>query len=120
MGATFVFATANITQPKEYWQNYLGEMDDGQMQSFIDYSDEMFDWENALDPFSAQDVAERVSEAIEVAYDDFRRDVGYWQEGDTLYALTGGLSWGDEPTDAMRELMIFNYLQVWAEDQVKV
>jgi len=85
------------------------------MQSFIDYSDEMFDWEDALDPFSAQDVAERVSEAIEVAYDDFRRDVGYWQEGDTLYALSGGLSWGDEPTDAMRDLMIFNYLQVWAK-----
>ena len=58
------------------------------MQSFIDYSDEMFNWEESA--------------------------FGYWQEGDTLYALSGGLSWGDDPTDAMRHLMIFNYLQVWA------
>ena len=86
MGASFVFATANITQPKEYWQNYLGEMDDGQMQSFIDYSDEMFNWEDALDPFSAQDVAERVSEAIEVAYDDFRSRCRR-QRAHTLYLL---------------------------------
>lgn len=124
MGAAFVFATANISQPKTYWQNYLGEMDDGQMQSFIDYSDDMIFWEDELDlePSSSefiQRVAERISEAIEVAYSD-SRDIGFWEEGGNKYAITGGPSWGADPTEAMQELLLFDYLQTWAEDQAKV
>ena len=41
---------------------------------------------------------------------NYRRDVGWLYLNDRFYLLTGGMSWGDEPTDAFTE---FEYLQ-WA------
>jgi hypothetical protein len=45
----------------------------------------------------------------------YRRDVGWLILNGAKYMLTGGMSWGDEPTDSFRD---FEYLQ-WAWDELE-
>ena len=121
MGADFVFAVANITKPKDYWLDYLGEMDDGQMESFITESDGFLYWSDNYDdlnlnsPDFFQAVAERVSNAIETAYGDSRELGTFRDNSGELWAITGGMSWGDDPTDAFDAVRIFDIFQYWDE-----
>ena len=124
MSAEFVFAVANVTKPKDYWLDYISHMDDGHMASFIDETDDQFDWSDRIDhpvsdPYSHdfyQKVAEAIVEAVNVAYDYYyNRELG-WRtyKGETL-VITGGMTWGDEPTDAFDAVRIFDALQYWDE-----
>ena len=55
--------------------------------------------------------------------DDFfeclnNRDMGYFEhKGDTIY-LSGGMSWGDNPTDSITTIQKFNYLPEVATDSI--
>ena len=122
MGADFVFAMAEVTQPKDYWLDYISHMDDSHMESFIATTDELFYWSDRFDdmnPYSPefyQAVAEAVSRAVEVCYDyEYNRELGWWTRDDRSFIVTGGTTYGDAPTDAMSSVEVFEALQHWDE-----
>ena len=125
MGADFIYAVANITETKEHWQTILGELHDGKMEAYINESETLMYWSNDYDhldmdsPEFFQAVAERVSDAIETAYGDSRELGTFRDNSEEVWAITGGMSWGDEPTDTFHELRIVDSFQTWYEAEGK-
>ena len=68
-----------------------------------------FEWEEEdFTPELAEKMRKRIADAVDVVYGD-RRDTAWLKiDGDRTFAFTGGMSWGDEPTDAMEDFRIFN------------
>jgi len=126
MGAEFIYAVANITETKEHWHTILGELHDGKMEAYINETDTLMYWtenyehmvfDNESEFFQA--VAERVSDAIETAYGD-SRELGTFRDNyDEVWAVTGGMSWGDDPTDIFHDLRILDSFQTWYEAEGK-
>lgn len=122
MSADFVFAVANITKSEDYWQDYISHMDDGHMESFVNETDDQFYWADMFDhPVSdlyshdfLQKVAEHVSAAVTHCYRD-ERDLGWWKNDGQTFVITGGMTWGDAPTDSFDAVRIFDALQYWDE-----
>lgn len=52
---------------------------------------------------AAQQVRDAIHEALGLL-ETYRRDISYMTLKGTEYALTGGMSWGDYPTDAFPQL----------------
>ena len=125
MGADFIYAVANITEPKEHWQDILGELHDGKMEAYINESEPLMYWSDNYDEFDMdspeffQAVAERVSDAIEEAYGDSRELGWFIDNNKEKWAITGGMSWGDDPTDAFHDLCIVSSFQGWYEAEGK-
>jgi hypothetical protein len=112
-------AVAEITKPKEYWLDLLGEMDDGAMAAYTKESETLIYWEedypDELDTDEArakfyQYVAERVNDAIKVCYSD-SREGGWFSDGEKKWYVTGGMSWGDDPTDIFNDVRIVDSFQ---------
>ena len=125
MGADFIYAVANITETKEHWQDILGELHDGKMEAYIKESDTLLYWSEDYDhldtdsPEFFQAVAERVSDAIETAYGDSRELGTFRDNHEEEWAITGGMSWGDDPTDIFYDLRIVDSFQTWYEAEGK-
>ena len=125
MGADFIYAVANITETKEHWQDILGELHDGKMEAYINESETLMYWSEDYDdletnsPEFFQAVAERVSDAINTAYGDSRELGTFRDNSEEVWAITGGMSWGDAPTDAFHDLCIVDSFQTWYEVEGK-
>ena len=125
MGADFIYAVANITETKEHWQDILGELHDGKMEAYIKESDTLLYWSEDYDhldtdsPEFFQAVAERVSDAINTAYGESRELGTFRDNSEEEWAITGGMSWGDDPTDAFYDLRIVDSFQTWYEAEGK-
>lgn len=39
-------------------------------------------------------------------------DFGFWEDGPDRFVLTGGMSWGDEPTEAFRHIRLLEELGI--------
>lgn len=122
MGAEFIYAVANITETKEHWHTILGELHDGKMEAYINETDTLMYWtenyehmvfDNESEFFQA--VAERVSDAIETAYGESRELGTFRDNHEEDWAITGGMSWGDDPTDIFHDLRILDSFQTWYE-----
>ena len=125
MGADFIFAVANITETKEHWQTILGELHDGKMEAYINESETLMYWSEDYDEFDMdspeffQAVAERVSDAIGAAYADSSELGWFIDNSEEKWAITGGMSWGDAPTDIFHDLCIVHSFQTWYEAEGK-
>jgi len=120
MGADFVYAIVEVTKPESYWQNIIGELDDGQVMSFVRDTDdqhgwvEMFDYDPTAEAEFCQKVAERLSEAVNVCYGYTQnREMGWHQDGDRTFAITGGMSWGDSPTECIDDMWMVDNFHYW-------
>lgn len=120
MGATFIHAMAEVSKPKEHWLDILGELNDGQMLKFIEDTGEHTGWwETPFDDDEdesdrCQSVAERLTEAINVCYDvEHNPQLGWFRIDDWEFVITGGMSWGDDPTDYMADVEMFDSFQLW-------
>lgn len=119
MGAEFLMAVAEITEPEQYWLDLLGEMDDGAMAAYVketetlhyweeDYADELDTDEDRAKFY--QYVAERVNEGIKTCYSD-SREGAWFSDGEKKWYVTGGMSWGDLPTDIFDNVRIMDSFQ---------
>ena len=123
MGADFIWARAEVTEPVEYWLDWFGELNDDQMIDFIDATDDTFFWRDCHTDESeaalCQSVAERLSTAISVCYDyDSNREMGWYIEDGRMFILTGGMTWGDDPTEAYADIWMFAELRDWRASAV--
>jgi len=118
MGADFIFATCRRLEDRDAAIGLVDQLSDERLDRVVDQlSDERLDrvWglqtgdapENDEDRKDEDRKAVRLflKEAVDVACSD-RRDLGWFQDSDDQYWLiTGGMSWGDDPTDAYQYIM---------------
>lgn len=124
MSAEFVFAKVNVTLDKSHWLDRIRGLDDTELESFVAETDDQFYWADRVDhPASdlysydfLRKVADAVVEAVQVSYDyDYNRELGWFKHGEDTLVVTGGMSWGDAPTDAFDSVRVFEAFQYWDE-----
>lgn len=124
MGADFLMAVAEITKPAEHWYDLLGEMDDGAMDAYVKESGHIF-WEEDYDDELATDaerakfyqfVADQINDAITTCYGE-SREGAWFSDGEKKWVVTGGMSWGDDPTDIFHEVVIMDSFQRFCQLQ---
>jgi len=120
MGADLCLVHVDITEPINTWLDRLGEWDDGTVDHFadkygVDYIlddiREALEYDgftgSALEALLRQRFVERVQQAIECAYSEIpSRTVNKARLGDRWWAITGGLTWGDVPTDEYDDFLL--------------
>lgn len=125
MGAEFIFAVANVTKSKDYWLDYISHMDDSHMESFVQESDDQFYWADRTEYPSSelysheflQKVSELIVDAVNESYEyEHNRELGWFIQGEETIVVTGGMTWGDDPTEAFDSVRIFDALQYWDEN----
>lgn len=110
MGADFIYAMADTTKPLVHWLNILGEFDDGQMAEFLGTAgmewvfDDFFE-DGVEDSVTYQKCAERIQEALHITYNG-TRETGVALIDGKRWTLTGGMSWGDTPTEVFDDVAI--------------
>lgn len=111
MGADFVYAIIPLDRPLEYWQKLIREVSDADLSEFAVASEFDFRFED----LKLSEVREVIDNAFEVAMNGQSREVGMWTPdgGATRYAITGGMSWGDDPTEAYREFETCHSFMDW-------
>jgi len=114
MSADFVFAVVEIDRTQDDWQSFVTGMDDDTVRQFIaETNDELYWDEYFEDPVDMErQVCERLCEAIGICFGG-SREVGYWRDNGREFVVTGGMSWGDEPTDAMADVYMLSVLRDW-------
>lgn len=112
MGADFIFAIADITDPEDTW---LAKADN-HIQLFMDNYDSMCRWDDLNDDELAAAVTSELKDAINTCYHYEGREMGWFSpDGITTYVLTGGMSWGDSPTDIYDHISMFSGFQTIVE-----
>ena len=117
MGADFVWIDADVTESKETWLKRLThDMDAKSIQSFIEDTEPEMDWYRFDDGETdmVEVVTEHIKDSINTAYDYmYNREMGWYMRNGYTYVLTGGMSWGDDPTDAFEYIATFRAFQDW-------
>ena len=120
MGADLILSFVDVSEPKQKWLDILGEWNDAQVDKFInetgndyildDLTEEVSDrWDAADIEYHLEDpkflaevrqaFVERLNDAIDAAYGSTSRYANKVVLDGKPWAVTGGLSWGDDPTD---------------------
>ena len=109
MGADFIWARVDISEGRDVWVERLEHLPDAEVFAALLYH---HDWDHYDgDIYAARS---EIMSAIDVCFDRSRRDVGRGWFGDNYeYLITGGLSWGDEPTEAFASAILFSDFQYW-------
>lgn len=118
MGAEFVWVTTRLNGEADDWVDFVNSWDETTTRKFVDDTDNELFWSDIYeDDRLCEDVVARLLEAISVCYGYMSsREMGWTVDSDgTIVILTGGMTWGDEPTEAFREIILFDMLQLWSK-----
>jgi hypothetical protein len=127
MGADLILSFVDVSEPKQKWLDILGEWNDAQVDKFVADAYQCDIWdplvEQAADSWDADGVeysiddpeflaevrqafVERLNDAIDLAYGDVgRNSVKVLLDGKP-WAITGGSSWGDDPSDEFADFLL--------------
>lgn len=130
MGADLILSFVDVSEPKEKWLDILGEWDDGKVDRFVadsgnddliedilenlvdildldgvDNEDPRRD-DDALMAQARQQLVERLVDAINTVYGANSRVSHKVILDGKPWAVTGGLSWGDDPTDDFADFIL--------------
>lgn len=109
MGADFIWGRAEVTEPKSTWLNRILEAD---IAAFAETTEDYYYWSESYEDGLVEGVTEELRTAIEECYNYHQnRETGWFIEGDRTYVISGGMSWGDDPTDVLREIYLFDAFQ---------
>ena len=120
MGADLLLSFVDVSEPKQKWLDIIGEWNDAQVDKFVtdcgadhildDLTEEVSDrWDAADIEYDLEDpkflaevrqaFVERLNDAIDAAYGSTSRYANKVLLDGKPWAVTGGPSWGDSPTD---------------------
>lgn len=114
MGADFVFAITPVGVPEDVARQRIAVVP----RSDLGYiADVLFGEDSRLmSDEDFQEIRDYLHEAVDVVYQALegeRRDAGWWKDPEGLpYVVTGGMTWGDDPTDAWRPVMAFDMAEL--------
>ena len=110
MGADFVFSIVPLDRKYDYWQEVIREVTDDELNRFLDVSNIGYRYED-LEP---EDIRQEIDEAFQTVMLSMPRDTGWRSpDGVTTYAIPGGMSWGDDPTDSFQYFEICESFMDW-------
>jgi len=130
MGADLSVNYVDTTKPKEHWDSIVANISDQDIfeclrDTFVMWqyeSEEYFqDYENAGEYFEKPtqelfDALRRdILEGFGLAYSEPRDSAVLVVDGRRI-TLTGGLSWGDDPTDSYHSFGVVQEFQYWYEN----
>lgn len=109
MGADLIVSVIELRESKEKAIERLAKI------VFNEDSNELFQnagyyfWEDEqeITPEILNDMRKRVASALEVVYGYSREMTHISIDGDRRFVITGGMSWGDMPTDIFEDFNIF-------------
>jgi len=127
MGADLMLSFVDVSEPKQKWLDIIGEWNDAQVDKFVRACGADDIWENLTDDVSdrwdAADIeydiedpkflaevrqafVERLNDAIDAAYGSTSRYANKVLLDGKPWAVTGGPSWGDSPTDEFDDFVL--------------
>lgn len=103
MGADFTYALVSMTPDKPTLTNFIKDMDYRTLVTFTEVcyvfssvSDEDIEDDNEW----TEQIKEKLIGAVDAVFDSgSSREVGHLFINENHYLITGGMSWGDPPTD---------------------
>ena len=101
MGADFIFALCRLEVDKDTAMTRLNLLTPKDIARL---------WDDDLDQ-DERDYKEEAENAIETVFAS-RRDTGELHIKGSIYAITGGMSWGDDPTDSFADICKVDMLGV--------
>jgi hypothetical protein len=120
MGADFIWARADVTETKHTWFDRITQMSHEDTIRFVHDTEDFLMLADMCDDADNDEelvtkVKERLTEAVDIVYGyHSNREMGWFIEGDRTYALTGGMSWGDDPTEVLQDVVLFAELQKYS------
>lgn len=106
MGADMTIAVTKFTKTYEEALASLKQMDPASVLLVVDY------WYSIEDETEALDKATECLKDVYGYYDRGSRDTVTILLDGTRWLISGGLSWGDDPTDAFRPIALVDDLKV--------
>jgi len=111
MGADLLLAFVDVSESKQKWLDIIGEWNDAQVDKFVTQSGNDYIFEDILEECEDEAVArqkfvEAVNEALDIAYGNESRLVDTVRLDGKPWAVTGGPSWGDSPTDEFDDFVL--------------
>jgi len=106
MGADMTVAFCEITAPIEIARKRIKRMKKSDLEGVFESSNLLDDFteDEEATPFELYAMRERLLAALEVAYSDQRRDTQHLYFMGRKFCFTGGMSWGDYPTEAFIDI----------------
>lgn len=109
MGADFIFALTRKPSDISVTRQKISELT---LDDCLRLADEVMGW-NIDHPegleFLAADVRTRLHEALTALSESQPRSVGIMTIKGEQYWITGGMSWGDSPTDTFDDIMFLDH-----------
>ena len=115
MGADFTYAAANITRPQAEWVVEIHRLDSvDDIVRFLAPTgmDWLFDHFESIDELKAT-----LMEDIDIAY-GYSRETSRFHHKDETFVITGGMSWGDNPTDVYDSIERFDAIQDYVNNKI--
>lgn len=116
MGADFVAARCRLVATEDEARSRLASMDNITfLARYSEYNDsdaeDALDDERNIDPDGIALLRKIASDAITECYHG-SRDTVVWDFDGVLWAISGGLSWGDAPSDGFDAVYLLSCLEV--------
>lgn len=122
MGADFIYTAVRIDRPAEEWLAAVNAATDLQLAELADEASGHYWWDDEqTDP---EALRSELAAAITVAYDVNHRETHWFTPlpfTEKTFCLTGGMSWGEPPTEAFLPLQLLARFQElcdeWGSDE---
>jgi len=114
MSMDFIFAVVKVPNDDSQTDRVLIEsrLESISEQRLIEVAEWTLGW---YDDFTADEVIAAAGEALEYANSD-ANDFGWFRDSGNRYLVTGGMSGGDDPTEAFRHFRLLDELGIMDDD----
>lgn len=108
MGADLLVSVVEIRETEEQARERLTKLviDESFIQRFMNAGYYFWEEEEFTEEV-AKDMRKRISDSIDIVYGQSRGINLISLDGNRILAITGGMSWGDNPTDEFEDFNIF-------------
>lgn len=120
MGADFIYAWSEVAEDKTALKDLVRYVSDAHIQGIFEDSGDA----DLIDEISMAEYRQELLDAIDRVhpdnFSDIPRDVGYTNINGTHIILTGGMSWGDIPTDSFYDVMRYSCVMELAKSPARM
>lgn len=115
MGADFTYSLCHRAVDKDTALRRITEMTDNHLRQVMIDLDDYYDYDGMTASEQLAAYRDTLVMDLGAVYGDYR-DTATLIIGGETYVLTGGMSWGDEPTDSYRSIWRIDAAQVTAPE----
>lgn len=121
MSAEFIYAMASLDDTKENWVKYINDMETEEFHEFGDWLEAAgleYGIDGVLEDEGSEGLKKIMLNIVESVYDEDNNELGFPVLDNKRYVLTGGFSYGDDPTESFYGVCLFSELQNYINCEV--